>query len=303
MRFIVRCHQGGWTWDQLVAVWREADRLGYDGASLYDLLDTGLECWTALTALVATTRLIGVPLVLANPYRPPALVAKMAATLDVVSGGRLVLGLGAGGAPADAARWGVPWHSVARRTVALEDAVRAMRVLWSGGGSLVSEGVRLERASGAPSPFTPGGPPIVIGGHGRRFLLPVAARVGDFCNIGVDLDEAAWREAQELLVACCRDVGRDPKTVGLTHNATVLLGRDRADYHRQLAAWAARHALTVEEAGERLASALAGVPDVVIERIERLRTLGIGWVFLIFQDLPDLAMLRLFAETVLPRVR
>jgi alkanesulfonate monooxygenase SsuD/methylene tetrahydromethanopterin reductase-like flavin-dependent oxidoreductase (luciferase family) len=303
MRFIVRCHQGGWTWEQLVAVWREADRLGYDGASLYDLLDTGLECWTTLTALVATTRLIGVPLVLANPYRPPALVAKMAATLDVVSGGRFVLGLGAGGAAADAARWGVPWHSVARRAAALEDAVRAMRLLWSGGGSMVGEGVRLEGASGAPTPSTPGGPPVLIGGHGRRFLLRVAARVGDWCNIGIDLDEPAWREAQALLATYCQEVGRDPATIGLTHNASVLLGRDAADYQRALAAWAARRGLSVEDAGHRLASALAGTPDLVSERIERLRTLGIGWVFLIFQDLPDLTMLRLFADTVLPRVR
>ncbi|GIW06021.1 MAG: LLM class F420-dependent oxidoreductase [Dehalococcoidia bacterium] len=303
MRFVVRCHQGGWTWQQLAAVWREADQLGYDGASLYDLLDTGLECWTALTALVATTRLVGIPLVLANPYRPPAVVAKMAATLDALSGGRVILGLGSGGAPADAARYGVAWPPAARRAAALEDAVRAMRLLWQGGGIFAGEGVRLAGASGAPPPATPGGPLVLIGGHGRRYLLRAAARVGDLCNIGIDLEETDWLAYRSLLDGYCREVGRDPASLGLTHNATVLLGHDESDYQRKLSAWAARRSIPVEEAAARLRTALAGTPDMVSERIARLKALGISWVFLIFQDLPDVAMMRLFAEQVLPRVR
>ena len=111
MRFVVRIHQRGWTYPELEAVWRESERLGYDGASLYDVLgDSGPECWTALTALTAVThRLVAVPLVLANPYRHPAVLGKMAATLDALSGGRVILGLGAGGSAADAAAFGVSW--------------------------------------------------------------------------------------------------------------------------------------------------------------------------------------------------
>ena len=81
MRFAVRIHQSQWTYSQLETVWQESERLGYDGASLYDVLGVpGPECWTALTALTrATQKLVAVPLVLSNPYRHPAVVAKMAA--------------------------------------------------------------------------------------------------------------------------------------------------------------------------------------------------------------------------------
>jgi alkanesulfonate monooxygenase SsuD/methylene tetrahydromethanopterin reductase-like flavin-dependent oxidoreductase (luciferase family) len=97
MRFAVRIHQSGWTYSQLENVWQESERLGYDGASLYDVLGArGPECWTALTSLTrATHTLAAVPLVLANPYRHPAVLAKMAATLDELSGGRIIVGLGA----------------------------------------------------------------------------------------------------------------------------------------------------------------------------------------------------------------
>src|SRR5437763_1252642 len=154
MRFVVRVHQGGWTYPQLLAVWREGGRLGYDGGSLYDLLGhPGPECWTALTALTAATeRLIAVPLTLANPYRHPALVAKMAATLDDLSGGRLILGLGAGGAPGDAAAFGVPFPPTPKRVAQLEEAVQVMRLLWRGGGSIPGLRSALEAAAGRPCP-------------------------------------------------------------------------------------------------------------------------------------------------------
>jgi alkanesulfonate monooxygenase SsuD/methylene tetrahydromethanopterin reductase-like flavin-dependent oxidoreductase (luciferase family) len=96
VRFIVRVHQSGMAFPELLQIWREADELGYDGASLYDLLAAPcLECWTALTVLTArTARLRAVPLVLSQSYRHPGLLAKMAATLDLISEGRLVLGIG-----------------------------------------------------------------------------------------------------------------------------------------------------------------------------------------------------------------
>src|SRR5918994_267837 len=113
----VRVHQAGMSFSELLAVWREADRLGYDGASLYDLITAqALECWTTLTALtMATRRVRAIPLVLAAGYRHPALLAKMAATLDDISGGRLILGLGAGGGRDDHERSGLPWHRLAAR--------------------------------------------------------------------------------------------------------------------------------------------------------------------------------------------
>jgi alkanesulfonate monooxygenase SsuD/methylene tetrahydromethanopterin reductase-like flavin-dependent oxidoreductase (luciferase family) len=93
IHFIVRVHQAHMTYQHLLAIWQAADSLGYDGASLYDLLAAPcLECWTTLTMLtMATSRLRAIPMVLSHTYRHPAVLAKMAATLDKVSEGRLML--------------------------------------------------------------------------------------------------------------------------------------------------------------------------------------------------------------------
>jgi alkanesulfonate monooxygenase SsuD/methylene tetrahydromethanopterin reductase-like flavin-dependent oxidoreductase (luciferase family) len=305
MRFVVRIHQAGWSYAQLQAVWQEADRLGYDGASLYDLLGAdGPECWTALTALTAITRkLTAVPLVLAHPYRHPALVAKMAATLDNLSGGRLILGLGAGGAPGDAAAFGVPWSGMARHAAELEESVRLMRLLWDGGGSFQGRYYRLNDARGSPRPARQGGPPILIGGHGERRILPLAARCADLCNAGFDLGPEQWQRIRSLLDGHTRAAGRNSGALSLSHNATVLLDREEGSFEARLRAWAARRSLGVEEAQTRLATACAGTPDRVIARLTRLYEAGVTWVFLLFQDLPELDGLRLFAEAVLPAFR
>ena len=122
VKFNVRINQYRYGYDDLLRVWQEADRLGYYSASLFDLLNTdALECWTTLTALLAQTKRIrAVPMVLANPYRHPALLAKMVATLDVISGGRITLGIGAGGSRSDTRSSGLAFPSTGERCEMLE---------------------------------------------------------------------------------------------------------------------------------------------------------------------------------------
>src|SRR5207244_4832566 len=112
IHFIVRVHHAHMTYQHLLGIWQAADSLGYEGASLYDLLAVPcLECWTTLTMLtMATRRLLAIPMVLSHTYRHPAVLAKMAATPDVVSGGRRVLGMGAGGSERDHQAAGVLWQ-------------------------------------------------------------------------------------------------------------------------------------------------------------------------------------------------
>jgi alkanesulfonate monooxygenase SsuD/methylene tetrahydromethanopterin reductase-like flavin-dependent oxidoreductase (luciferase family) len=303
MRFVVRIHQDGWSYPELAAAWRESERLGYDAASLYDVLGiSGPECWTALTALTAqTSKLAAVPLVLANPYRHPAVLARMAATLDTLSAGRVILGLGAGGSATDAAEFGIEWPPAGPRIAALAEAVQVMRVLWSGGGSFRGRWYQLRDAPGSAT-ARPGGPPVLIGGHGR-YLVNIAARHADLCNIGFDLPVDEWRRLAPLLAGYLHEAGREPGGLGLTHNATVLLGADEGDVARQIATWAARRGLTEQAARTRLKDSLAGTPAQVGGRLRALEAAGVGWVFLLFQDLPDLASLRLFAEAVIPALR
>jgi len=304
VRFAVRIHQSGWSYAQLEAVWQECDRLGYDGASLYDVLGApGPECWTALTALTkATQRLIAVPLVLSLPYRHPAVLAKMAATLDELSGGRIIVGLGAGGSAEDAAAFGVPWSTAGSRIAALGEAVEVMRMLWRGGGSFAGHWYQLRDAPGYPGVVRPGGPPVLIGGHGPA-LLRVAARYADLCNIGFDQSARDWRTLTARLAEHVQQAGRGPGSVELAHNATVLLCADQADMARQVSRWAERRGLTADAARSMLRHALLGTPAQVRERLRSLGAAGVSWVFLKFDGLPELAGLRSFAETVLPSLR
>jgi alkanesulfonate monooxygenase SsuD/methylene tetrahydromethanopterin reductase-like flavin-dependent oxidoreductase (luciferase family) len=303
IHFIVRVHQAHMTYQHLLAIWQAADSLGYDGASLYDLLAAPcLECWTTLTMLTTATRRIrAVPMVLAHTYRHPAMLAKMAATLDMASEGRLVLGLGAGGSKRDHEASGIPWRPLQERLAQLEEGIQLLRFLWSGqDGPFASRSYGRVKGPGFPQPYQRGGPPILVGGHGERYVLRTVARVADLCNIGFDLSPAQWQRYQETLARAADEEGRPPAAIGLTHNATVLLGTSVEMIRTQVECYAQAQRLSTAAARQRLAHALVGTPEQCIARLQAYVTLGIRTFFLVFPDLPNLASLQLFAATVLP---
>ncbi len=133
VKFGVRIHQRNYSFEALKRIWQEADRMGYHSATLFDLLNGPLlECWTTLSALAAVTEQIRLtPIVLANSYRPPALLAKMASTLDDISGGRLELGIGAGGGRGDHQASGYPFPSTRVRVQMLEEAMEVIKRRWT----------------------------------------------------------------------------------------------------------------------------------------------------------------------------
>ena len=304
-RFCVRIHHAGYSYAELLELWRTADALGFDGASLYDVFTpTALEVWTALSVLAThTERLVAMPLVLDIGYRHPAVLAKMAASLDHLSGGnRLILGLGYGGNP-DAHRvYGFPkWPARASDRVArLKDYVAVLRALWSESTSVDYNGrwYQLEGAAPFP-PKTIGGPRILVASRGVRHGLPGAARVADLTNVSFDLSPEEWRHYQAVIDENARPLCR---SVGLTHNATVVIGRTRAEADDMFERFAQSRNLTREQARHGLASALVGTPEDIVQRLLTYRQAGVDlkWVFLLFTDLPKLESLRLFAREVLP---
>ena len=249
INFVVRLHQGGFGYAYLREIFRAADGLGYDAASLYDLLGIPtLECWTTLSALAAETERIRlIPMVLANLYRHPATLAKMAATLDVISGGRLVLGIGAGGGEGDHKAYGLPYPSTPERVAMVGEAVQVIRLLWSGERvSFEGNHYRLDNALCDPAPVQQPGPPILIGGHGERHLLRVAAAHADITNMSADMGIAEHEAKRRVLDAHCLAVGREPSEVALSHNTHVFIGRDEAAVEELLTGHAARHGGSVE---------------------------------------------------------
>ncbi len=300
--FVVRLHQGGFEYDYLREIFTAADGLGYDGASLYDLLGIPtLECWTTLSALAAETERIRlIPMVLANLYRHPATLAKMAATLDVISGGRLVLGIGAGGGEGDHNAYGLPYPSTRERVAMMGEAVQVIRLLWSGERvSFEGEYYRLDNALCSPAPVQRPAPPILIGGSGERRLLRAAAAHADITNMRADMSVAEHGAKRRVLDAHCEAVGREPSEVALSHNTHVFIGEDEEAVERVLAEQAARHGVSAERFRASLGNAVVGTPPQCVEQLRRYVDYGIGWFFLLFPEPVSVGDLELFAEEVM----
>ena len=305
-RFVVRLHQGGFDYGYLRRMFQAADALGYDGASLYDLLGIPtLECWTTLSALAAETERIRlIPMVLANLYRHPATLAKMAATLDVISNGRLVLGIGAGGGEGDHKAYGLPYPSTRERVAMMGEAVQVIKLLWSGERvRFEGEYYRLDSALCAPAPVQHPGPPILIGGSGERHLLRAAAQHADITNMRADMSISEHRAKRRVLDAHCEVAGREPAEVALSHNAHVFIGEDEAAVERALTEHAARHRVSVERFRASLGNAIVGTPPQCVEQLRRYVDYGIGWFFLLFPEPVSVGDLELFAGEVMPQFR
>ena len=303
VKFSVRIHQSGYSYESLRHVWREADRLGYHSATLYDLLNVpALECWTTLSALAAeTARIRLTPLVLANLYRPPALLARMSSTLDVISGGRLELGIGAGGAESDHVASGFSFPATSVRVSMLEEAIQVIKLLWSEPeASFEGRFYTLSGAVNEPKPVQKPHPPILVGGHGETHLLGAAARYADICNIGFEMSLDEHRTKLQALEKHCRKVGGDPSEIEVSHNTRVLIAENGREYEKMASRAAARSDMSLSAYKASLAGAVAGTPQQCAEQLDRYVQSGITYFFLLFPDPISPESLELFAREVMP---
>ncbi|HEX5296086.1 MAG TPA: LLM class flavin-dependent oxidoreductase [Streptosporangiaceae bacterium] len=217
------------SYHDVLRVWREADTIPViEHAWLFDhLMPIGgdpdgpvFEGWTLLPALAAQTgRLRLGLLVTSNRFRPPAVLAKIATTVDIVSGGRLDFGIGAGSRPSipwarrEYEAHGLPYDDFARSVGSLAEACTVIRRLWTEDKPFDFEGtyVRLTGAFGNPKPVQRPHPPIVIGGRSTATLRVVAEHADVWNMPGGDIEDAVSRSA--LLDRLCAEIGRDPASV------------------------------------------------------------------------------------------
>jgi len=217
------------SYDDIVRVWLEADALPQiSHAWLFDHLlpiagDRNgpiFEGWTLLSALAAQTRRLRLGLlVTSNRFRPPAMLAKIATTVDIVSGGRLDFGIGAGSRPSlpiarrEYEAHGIPYDDFADSVTSLDEAITVIKRLWTEADPFDFAGkqVRLTGAVGNPKPVQTPYPPIMIGGRSKQ-TLRVVAQHADLWNIaGADLDDAVARST--LLDRYCVEIGREPGSI------------------------------------------------------------------------------------------
>jgi F420-dependent oxidoreductase-like protein len=221
IRFGVQTPQQHTTWPEILSLWQEIDTLGYDTAWVFDHFlpifsdPTGpcLEAWTALSALAMATKNVrlGV-MVTGNTYRHPAVLAKMATTVDIVSGGRLILGIGAGWFEQEHQEYGIPFHTTGGRLRRLEEALEMIKRLWTDErASFKGRYHELRNASFNPKPLQQPHPPIMIGASGENMALGVVARHAQMWNSFGTPD--VFRHKVERLKDHCERAGRDVATI------------------------------------------------------------------------------------------
>src|SRR2546422_3172219 len=178
MRFGIFTSLTGTTWDDVLQLWRHSDATGWDAGCVTDHFmpntkdraGDALECWTTLAALAPLVPRIRIgTIVVGNTYRHPAVVAKMAATVDVISGGRLVLGLGAAWQENEHAAYGIPFYTVGERLARLDEGCRGIKALWTQAkGTLDGQFYSLSDAPLEPKPVQRPHPELMIGGGGAK---------------------------------------------------------------------------------------------------------------------------------------
>jgi len=299
--------QVGFTWDELRDRVRLCDREGIPSVWFMDhLYAPGLpsvpsfEAWTTATALAAATERIRLGhLVLANGFRHPALLAKMAVTLDHASGGRLDLGLGTGSYPEEFTRFGVDYPVDRVRAEQLAEALQVLRLLFTEDApTFAGRHYRLAAAPSLPRPVQRPHPPIHVGGAGERRTVPLVARHADVWNCPTYALADLPRKLDALRRECAA-VGRDPASLRVTEEGVLALAprADRVDDARALAMRRFPGPGWGFEAG-----GYCGTPDAIVRRIEERRALGVGGFVFFLHDRGEAETLRLLAREVVPAV-
>lgn len=212
------------TYTALLQAWQVADRLGFDSAFLFDHLmpiegaaqGSCLEGWTLLAALAAQTKRMRVGvLVTGNTYRHPAVLAKMTATVDHISHGRLILGLGAGWFEREHIAYGIPFFTPGERARRLAETVAVLRQLFvQESSTFTGRYYQLQDAPFAPRSLQQPMPPLLIGGMGIKRIQPLAARYANLWHCSVeDADPLATKAVCARFDDLCHQVGRNPQEV------------------------------------------------------------------------------------------
>lgn len=306
----------GLTWQRWRRLVAAAERLGFESVwlsdhllSLQDCAREGLETWVALSVAAAETRRIRLgPLVSPITFRHPSLLARMAASLDQLSGGRFVLGLGVGWNELEHRAFGLEFPPPAERFDRLDEGLWVIRAL-QGDAPAHFRGryYRVEGADPRPKPVA-GTLPILVAGGGERRTLPLVARYADEWDVPGGLAPEAFRAKSVQLDGLCRATGREPRSILRSASTAYLIARDSEELGARLDRLR-RH--TPALAGLDDAGALAalrgwnwriGTPEQLAEDFRALAEAGAERIVLQHNDQDDLDALELLAREVMPRV-
>jgi F420-dependent oxidoreductase-like protein len=293
-------------WAAAVDIAVRAEELGYDSIWVYDHFhnvprpahEAVFECWTTMAAISQRTSRVRLgQMVGCNSYRMPSVLAKITSTVDVISGGRLDWGIGAGWYENEYRGYGFDFPRPKDRIGMLRECVEIVRSMWTQPEtSYHGEYYQLSRANCDPKPLQHPHPPIWIGGGGEQLTLRVVARHADYSNFGGKPDE--WARKREILKGHCAAVGRDESTIGKTWSPEMFLRSTEAEVVA-----AGSKNLWGEPFESWRDGNLVGTPEQVCEKIQRYVDLGCTGFIPWCSDYPDTESMELFATHVIPNFR
>lgn len=287
-------------YETMTRVAQEAEQLGYDAIWLFDHFHTvptptqepTFECWTSTAALARDTKTIRIgQMVTCNGYRNPALMAKMASTVDVMSHGRLDFGIGAGWYEHEFKAYGYDYPDGPTRLRQLRDAVQIILAMWSQEeatfeGKYHQVHGAINQPKGVQQPHIP----LLIGGAGEKVTLKLVAQYGDACNIGHVANEELERKFA-IIKQHCEDVGRDYNSI----RRTALFNCAIAETDEEAMGKTEMYTRNIP-AGDLRRRALVGTPDAIRKRLVEIEQAGVQELIVFFQDSAKLESLRMFAR-------
>jgi alkanesulfonate monooxygenase SsuD/methylene tetrahydromethanopterin reductase-like flavin-dependent oxidoreductase (luciferase family) len=296
--------QMGFSYSDVLHRARRCEELGIGSLWLYDhLYGPGvptigsLEAWTLATALLSHTERLRVGhMVLCNQFRHPAVLAKMATTLDQISDGRLELGIGSGSIEDEHLRTGLPWGTFRERSERLGETLEILTQAFA--NELIDFAgthYTVRDMPIVPGPVQRPRPPIVVGGVGEKFTLPLVARYADVWNVPTyALGELEHKV--DVLRTICADIGRDPDTIVLSVEAVMALAPDDAALPKVREFAEKRFGgpgFGLREGG------LVGTAPQIVDRIKELEALGFRQIVLFTHDRASDETLERLASTVI----
>jgi F420-dependent oxidoreductase-like protein len=298
--------QNGLDWPRWQRILRAAQDLGYDGVWRSDHFTNAsapdkasLEAWTSLTyAAGHTDRIEFGPLVSPVTFRHPSIVARMAAAVDDLSGGRLVLGIGAGWQDREHHNFGIPFPPTDVRMEMLREYLEVVTRLLHSEEPVSFDGqhFQLHDAILLPRPQRSGGPPILVGGNGPKRTMPLAARYADEWN-SLFISPQRFTELNQHMDTLLRDAGRRPESMVRSLMLGTIFATDENDLARKMTgrSWSAQDG---PQHGQ-----ITGTPELWVEQLHAYRDAGVQRVMLQWLDLDDLPGIDTVGREVLPAVR
>ncbi|MBK5269300.1 MAG: LLM class F420-dependent oxidoreductase [Acidimicrobiia bacterium] len=296
-------------WPTMSRVANTIEAAGYESLWVYDHFHTvpvptqevTYEAWTLMAALGATTSSVRLgQMCTCNSYRPPAYLAKVAASIDVITNGRLEMGIGAGWYEHEYTGYGYPFPKPSVRIGQLREAVEIMRALWTEDEvDYDGEFYKLDGAICSPKPVQDPHIPLWIAGGGEKLTLRVAAKYANYTNFASTPEEFIHKS--DILAAHCKDVGTDFSAIVRSTNLTMICAPTEAEVSERIDETVSRLApLIGDEAAasaRRLVTPMSGTPEQISEKLKPWVDAGVGYFIINFPDAAyDTAGLELFAK-------